>query len=327
MRRRDFIAGAAGLGAASPLAARAQQTTPPTIGFLHQGSPEPNAKFVAGFRKGLVEAGYVEGRNIAIEYRWAQADINRLPELAADLVQRHVDMIATPGSILAALAAKNATATIPIVFMTGLDPVQIGLVASLNRPGANVTGIGGMNLGLSAKELGLLHELRSGDAPFAVFVNPANPQISSLITELQTAASAIGRQIEIVAVRSGRDINGAFMGAVQKRAGALLITGDQLFTSRIVQLAILAAHHAMPAIYTLREFAEAGGLMSYGSNFADLFRQTGVYIGRVLNGQKPADLPIVQATTFEFLINLQTAEALGIEIPPTLLARADEVIE
>ena len=326
MKRRDFMALLGG-AAAWPLAARAQQTTISTIGFLHQGSPEPNAKFVAGFRKGLVEAGYVEGRNIAIEYRWAQADINRLPELAADLVQRHVDVIATPGSILAALAAKNATATIPIVFMTGLDPVQIGLVASLNRPGANVTGIGGMNLGLSAKELGLLHELRSGDAPFAVFVNPANPQISSLITELQTAASAIGCQIEIVAVRSGRDINGAFMGVVQKRAGALLITGDQLFTSRIVQLAILAAHHAMPAIYTLREFAEAGGLMSYGSNFADLFRQTGVYIGRVLNGQKPADLPIVQATTFEFLINLQTAEALGIEIPPTLLARADEVIE
>jgi putative ABC transport system substrate-binding protein len=211
--------------------------------------------------------------------------------------------------------------------MTGVDPVQIGLVASLNRPGANVTGIGGMNLGLSAKELGLLHELRPAAAPFAVFVNPSNPQISSVITELQTAASAIGCQIEIVAVRSGRDINGAFTGVVQKRAAALLITGDQLFTGRIAQLAILAARHAMPAIYTLREFAEAGGLMSYGSNFAELYRQTGVYIGRVLNGQKPADLPIVQATTFEFLINLQTAEALGIEIPATLLARADEVID
>jgi putative ABC transport system substrate-binding protein len=326
MRRRNFISLVGG-AAAWPLAAQAQQAPLPTIGFLHQGSPEPNAKFVAGFRKGLGEAGYVEGRNLIIEYRWAQAEIDRLPELAADLVRRNVAVIAIPGSVRAALVAKAATATIPIVFMTGLDPVEIGLVASLNRPGGNVTGIGGMNLGLSAKELGLLHELRPRAAPFAVFVNPASPQISSVITELERAASAIGRQIEIVAAPSGRDINGAFMRVVQMRADALLITGDQLFTGRIPQLAILAARHAMPAIYTLREFAEAGGLMSYGSNFADLYRQAGVYTGRVLNGQRPADLPIAQATTFEFLINLQTAEALGIEIPPTLLARADEVIE
>ena len=327
IRRRDFITLLGGAAVAWPLAARAQQPAIPVVGFLHQGLPDANTKFVAGFRKGLSETGYVEGRNVTIEYRWAQGEIDRLPELAAELIRRGVTVIATPGSALAALAAKSATATIPVVFMTGQDPVQIGLVTSLNRPGGNVTGVGGMNVELGAKQLGLLNELRPGAVPVAVFINPGSPQNERVMTELQSAATAIGRQLEIVTVRTNRDINTAFTDAVQKRAGALLITGDQLFTGRIVQLATLAARHSMPAIYTIREFAEAGGLMSYGSNFADLYRQTGNYTGRVLKGEKPADLPIMQATKFEFLINLQTAEALGLEIPPTLLARADEVIE
>jgi putative ABC transport system substrate-binding protein len=324
VKRRQFITLLG--GAAWPLAARAQEAAIPVVGYLHSVSPEANAKFLAGFRKGLAETGYVEGRNVAIEYRWAQGEVDRLPELAADLVRRKVAAIATPGSAAAALAAKTATATIPIIFMTGLDPLQIGLVASLNRPGGNVTGVGGMNVELGAKQLGLLHELQPETTPFAVLVNGASPQPESIITVLERAAATIRRKIEIITVRSN-DINAAFLGAVQKRAGAVLITSDQLFTARIAQLATLAARHVMPSIYTLREFAEAGGLMSYGSNFADLYRLAGNYTGRVLKGEKPADLPIMQATKFEFLINLQTAEMLGLTVPPSLLARADEVIE
>jgi putative tryptophan/tyrosine transport system substrate-binding protein len=310
-----------------PLVARAQQPTMPVIGFLHPGLPEANAKYVAGFRKGLDEMGYVEGRNVAIEYRWGHGEIDRLPELAANLISRPVTVIVTPGSVAAALAAKTATATIPIVFVVGADPVETGLVVSLNRPGGNVTGISSMNVGLGAKQLGLLNQLLHREARFAVLVNPSNPQSQSTITDVQAAAAAIGQQLEILTATTKRDISPAFSAAVQKRADALLISADPLFTSRPVQLATLAARHAMPTVYALREFAEVGGLMSYGSSFTDLFRQAGTYTGRVLKGEKPADLPILQATKFELVVNLQTAEVLGLDVPATLLAVADEVIE
>jgi putative tryptophan/tyrosine transport system substrate-binding protein len=328
MRRREFITllGSTAV-VAWPLVARAQQPTMPVIGFLHPGLPEANAKYVAGFRKGLDEMGYVEGRNVAIEYRWGHGEIDRLPELAANLISRPVTVIVTPGSVAAALAAKTATATIPIVFVVGADPVETGLVVSLNRPGGNVTGISSMNVGLGAKQLGLLNQLLHREARFAVLVNPSNPQSQSTITDVQAAAAAIGQQLEILTATTKRDISPAFSAAVQKRADALLISADPLFTSRPVQLATLAARHAMPTVYALREFAEVGGLMSYGSSFTDLFRQAGTYTGRVLKGEKPADLPILQATKFELVVNLQTAEVLGLDVPATLLAVADEVIE
>jgi putative ABC transport system substrate-binding protein len=327
VKRRDFITLLGGAAAVWPLAAHAQQPTMPVIGFLHPGVPEANARFMAGFRKGLDETGYVEGRNVAVEYRWGHGENGRLPELAADLISRPVTVIVTAGSIAASLAAKAATATIPIVSGTGVDPVHAGLVVSLNRPGGNVTGITAMNVGLGAKQLGLLHQLLHREARVAVLVNPTNPQSQSVITNVQEAASAMGLQVEILTATTNRDIGPSFIVAVQKRADALLISPDPLFTNRPVQLAILAARHAMPAIYALREFAEAGGLMSYGSNFTDLFRQAGIYTGRILKGEKPADLPFLQATKFEFVINLQTAEALGLDIPAKLLALADEVIE
>jgi putative ABC transport system substrate-binding protein len=326
MTRRQFITLLGG-AAAWPLAARAQQPAMPVIGFLHPGSPEANAKYVAGFRKGLAETGYVEGRNIAIEYRWGHGESARLPELVADLISRSVAVIVTPGGVAVALAAKAATATIPIVYAIGVDPVQAGLGASLNRPGGNVTGITSLNSGLAAKQLGLLHQLLHRDARFAVLINPGNPQIRSVLADVQAAAAAMGQQLEIITAASARDISSAFGEAVRKQADALLISADPMFTNRPAQLATLASRHALPAIYALREFAEAGGLMTYGSNFTDVFRQAGTYAGRILKGEKPADLPILQATKFELVVNLQTAEALGVEVPATLLAIADEVIE
>jgi putative ABC transport system substrate-binding protein len=324
MRRREFIA-ALGGAAATPLAARAQQPMP-VIGFLRPGSPELNAYLVAAFRKGLNEAGYIEGRNVAVEYRWARDD-DRLRELAADLVRLRVNVIAAPGSAAAAAAAKSATAAIPIVFSGGGDPVQTGLVASLNRPGGNVTGVSSMQGELGAKRLGLLQELIPRAVRIAVLVNPNNPFAGAFVADLRSAAPAIGRQIEVFSAGTSLDIDTAFTMLVGKRAEALLVAPDPLFTSRRVQLATLAARHLVPAIYPFREDAEAGGLMSYGASNTDLVRLAGLYTGRILNGEKPADMPILRATKFELVINLQTAKVLGLTVPPTLLARADEVIE
>jgi putative tryptophan/tyrosine transport system substrate-binding protein len=326
MKRREFISLLGGV-AAWPLTARAQQAMP-VIGFLHSASAAAFAAALAAFRKGLSDAGYVEGQNVAIEYRWAEGQNDRLPTLAAELVRRRVAVIVTPGSTVATLAAKAATATIPIVFSVGTDPVKIGLVASFNRPGGNATGINDFGVGLGAKRLGLLHELLPRAARFGVLVNPDNPLVTeSIVAELQTAAQAIGRQIEVVAARTNGDIDTAFATLVEKRADALLPSPDPLFVTRRVQLITLAVRHALPALYHRRELAEAGGLMSYGSDLPDQYRQAGVFVGRILKGEKPSEMPVQLPTRFEFVVNLQTAKTLGVTIPTTLLARADEVIE
>jgi putative ABC transport system substrate-binding protein len=327
LRRREFIT-ALGSAVAWTLSASAQQLAMPVIGFLHSASAAAFAAHLAAFRKGLSEAGYVEDQNVAIEYRWAEGQNDRLPALAAELVRRRVAVIATPGSTAATLAAKAATTAIPIVFVIGADPVKIGLVASLNRPGGNVTGINDIGVDIGAKRLGFLQELLPRATRFGVLVNPDNPSITeSFVTELQTAASAIGRQIEVVTASTNADIDTAFATLVKKRADALLNCPDALFVTRRVQLITLAVRHALPALYHRRELAEAGGLMSYGSDLPDQFRQTGGYVGRILKGEKPADMPVQLPTRFEFVINLQTTKTLGIDVPPTLLARADEVIE
>jgi ABC-type uncharacterized transport system substrate-binding protein len=328
VRRREFITLLGGAAAAWPLAARAQQQAMPVIGFLHAGLPESFVHLVAAFRAGLSQSGYVEGQNVTIEYRWAQNENDRLPELAADLVRRRVAVIVTPSSTAATLAAQAATRAIPIVFETGADPVKIGLVASLSRPGGNATGISDIGVELGAKRLGLLHELLPGAVRLAALVNPNNPFITEpFVTEMQMAASAIGRQIEIVNASTTSDIDAAFATLVRERTDAFLISPEALFVSRRVQLVTLAARHVLPALYHRREFAEAGGLMSYGSNLTDQFRQTGVYAGRILKGEKPAEMPVYLPTKFELVINLQTAKSFGLDVPPTLLARADEVIE
>jgi putative ABC transport system substrate-binding protein len=329
MRRREFIAliggAAAALSLPCPPAARAQQLAMPVVGFLFDGSPEDGANQLAAFRKGLSETGFVEGKNVAIEYRWTEGQIAWLPALAADLVRRRVAIIATPNDIETTLAAKAATTTIPIVFGAAVDPVQTGLVASLNRPGGNLTGFTSMNVELGAKRLGLLHELVPGAARFALIVNPNFPAIESVVADLRAAAATIGRPIEVLYAGTDRDIETAFASLGQKRVDALLF-GNRLPPGN-KQLGMLAASHAVPAIHSAREFAEAGGLMSYGTNLLDQARQVGLYTGRVLKGVKPADLPVQRATRFEFVINLKAARALGLEIPPGLLAIADEVIE
>jgi len=325
-RRREFITLLGGGAAAWPIAARGQQAAMPVIGYLSVTAPEASQPFIAALRKGLSETGYVEGRNVAIEYRWAHNEHDRLPELAADLVRRQVAVIAT-SSTPAALAAKAATTTIPIVFSGGADPVQSGLVASLNRPGGNVTGLSSMNTDLIGKRLGILHELLPVAARFAVLVDPNAANAESTITDAQAAAAAIGRQIEVLTASSNREIDAAFASLVQKRIEVLLVSPHTLFFNRRVQLVTLGVRHAAPAIYPTREFVEAGGLMSYGSSVPDIQRQVGIYVGRILKGEKPADLPVVRPTKFELVINLQTARLLGIEVPATLLAIADEVIE
>ena len=323
--RRELLA-ALGGAVAWPLAARAQQTAMPVVGFLYAGSPEPSAHLLAAFRKGLTETGYVEGQNVAIEFRWARNETGRLPELAADLVRRQVAVIAAPGSSVASIAAKAATSSIPIVFSMGGDPVQAGLVGSFNQPGGNVTGISSMNTELGSKRLGLLHELLPNAERFATLVI-SNPIYQPLVEDVQAGATSIGRRVDIFYASTSHDIDAAFARMVQKRIEALVLTPGPLFNNNRVQLATLAARHVLPAIYSSREFAEAGGLMSYGPSITEEFRQTGIYCGRVLKGEKPADLPVMRATKFELIINLQTARALGLEVPPTLLARADEVIE
>jgi ABC-type uncharacterized transport system substrate-binding protein len=324
--RREFIA-LLGSGVTGwPIAARAQQAAMPVIGYLDGGSPETSAHIVAAFRKGLSESGYVEGRDVVIEYRWAEANYDRMPALAADLARRQVAVIVAMGTP-SAFAAKAATTAIPIVFGGGVDPVQAGLVSSLSQPGGNVTGVTSMNAEIEAKRLGLLYELLPRATRFAVLVNPNNPLAESDIKGAQASAVAIGRQIEILTATTNREIDAAFASLVQKRADALLIGPDVFFTNRRVQLATLAVRHAVPAIYAFREFAEAGGLMSYGTSGTDRDSQVGVYTGRILKGEKPENLPILRPTKFEFVINLQTARMLGLDVPPTLLARADEVIE
>ena len=327
MKRRQFISLLGGAVATWPLAARAQQPTMPVIGILHFGSPEANVNVMAAFRQGLGEAGYVDGRNVAIEYRWAYNDVDRLPQLAADLVRRRVALIVTPANMVVAFAAKAATTTIPIVFNTGTDPVKAGLVASLNRPGGNITGVSFMNVQLGAKRLGMLRELLPKAMRFAILVNRSNPDTDSVVADLRSAAASIGCEIEVLDADTYSDIVPAVASLVQRRADAFLINPGQVFYDRRTQLLTLAARYRLPAIYPAREWADAGGLMSYGSSFAEQHRQAGIYAGRVLKGEKPADLPILRATKFELVINLQTAKALDIDIPPTLLARADEVIE
>jgi putative tryptophan/tyrosine transport system substrate-binding protein len=326
LQRREFIT-LLGAAAAWPLAARAQQPAIPVIGFVYPGVPELSAGIVAAFRKGLNETGFVEGRNVTIEFRFGYNDNARLPELMADLVNRRVALIATPGSTPSALAAKAATTAIPIVFGIGPDPVEIGLVASLNRPGGNITGVSSLNAELGAKRLGLLHELLPSAARFAILVNPNNRNVESLTRDSQATASVIGRQVEVVAASSTRDINAVFVNLRQKGADALLVSPDPLLDSRRVQLVTLAAHHRLPTMYSFRENVEIGGLMSYGSSAADRDRQVGIYAGRILKGEKPADLPVLRAAKFEFVFNMQTATVLGLDVPSTLLARADEVIE
>ena len=327
MRRRAFITLLGGAAAAWPLAAGAQQPAMPVIGFLNPGSPEHLVEPMAAFRKGLSETGYVEGHNLTIEFRWAHNDTGRLPELAADLVRRQVAVIATPRYGAAALAAKAATTTIPIVFSTGGDPVQIGLVVSLNRPGGNVTGISYMNAELAPKRLGLLHELVPRAKRFGALLNVDDPVNRVPLPDLQARGADIGLAIEPFYLRSDRDIDLAFASLQERRTEALLVFPSTLLFNRRVQVLTLAARHLAPIIYPAREWAMAGGLMSYGSSFTEQWLQAGIYTGRVLKGEKPAELPILRATKFEFIINLQTAKALGLDIPPQLLGLADEVIE
>jgi len=326
VRRREFILALSGAAVAWPLPARAQQPAMPVIGLLDSRSPDGMTDRLRAFREGLKDSGYVERENVAIEYRWAENQLDRLPELAAELVRRQVAVIAAT-STNAAFAAKAATTTTPIVFIVGEDPVRLGLVASLARPGGNLTGINILSGELAAKRLDLLREMVPGAARIAVLVNPANVMTENALRDVAAAARVMGLQIQVLNASTSGEIDAAFATFVRERPDAIFVGLDVFFISRRAQLVNLASRHALPATYHLREFAEAGGLMSYGSNIVDTFRQAGVYAGRILKGAKPADLPVVQSTKFELVINAWTARMLGLAVPPTLLSTADKVIE
>jgi putative ABC transport system substrate-binding protein len=328
MRRRDFIKGIAGSTTAWPLVARAQQPAMPVVGFINPGTADASTGRIAAFRKGLSEAGYAEGQNVTVEYHWLEGHYDRLPAVVTDLAQRRVAVIATPGSTEAALAAKTATTTIPIVFGVPEDPVVLGIVASLARPGGNATGVNFFANEIDAKRFGLMHELLPKATRFAVLVNPANARPTEYTSKaIKEAARALGLDALLFNASTRAEIDAAFAAFGRERADALFIAGDAFFYSRAVQLATLAVRDRLPASYPSREMVEAGLLMSYGAILADVFRQVGIYTGSILKGAKPADLPVLQSTKFEFVINLQTARSLNLDIPPTLLARADEVIE
>ena len=327
MKRRTFITLIGGAAAVWPLAARGQQPAMPVIGFLHPSSPEAAANRLPAFRQGLRETGFIEGENVAIEYGWGGGQVDRLPTLAADLVRRRPAVIVSPGGTAGALAAKTATTTIPIVFLVGEDPVGLGLVASLARPGSNMTGVNFFTVEVAAKRLELLRELVPAVTRVAALVDSNAGNAEATAREVEIAARSMGLQIQVLNTSTSREIDAAFASFVRERPDALFVGSGPFFIDRRVQLALLAAHHSVPATYQDRLNAEAGGLMSYGASLTDAYRQVGAYAGRILRGTKPADLPIVQSTKIELVINVQAARVLGITVPPTLLARADEVIE
>jgi putative ABC transport system substrate-binding protein len=328
VRRREFITLLGGAAAGWPLTARAQQPAMPVIGLLGSESPDLWAGRMRAFHQGLGETGYVDGRNVAIEYRWAEGHNDRLPALAADLVRRRVTVIAAPGSTPATLAAKAATSTIPIIFWIGSDPIELGLVVSLNRPEGNLTGVTTLNHGLVAKRVQLLHEVVPGTNSIAVLINPTSPILTKIsIEDAQAAARSLGLELHMLNASTERDFDLVFANLIQLRAAGLVIGTDTFFSSRLEQLAALSVRHAVPTIYHFREFAAAGGLIAYGGSLAEAFRGTGVYTGRILKGEKPANLPVQQVTRVELYINLKTAKALGLDIPLPLIGRADELIE